>query len=312
MNLHRVGNRTFQQSQGGWYEDFFPGMIIRHWPGRTITEVDNIWLTLLLMNQHPLHIDKAYAASTNFGKTVVNSSITLALVGGLTVQTTSANAIANLGWESVRLHEPVFVGDTLYASTEVLSCRKSRSHPDQGIVRVHTQGTKSTGEVVISFERSFLVSSRGARAPIEGAVMQDLKMEHFEVEIDRSTWLRLRPDMSEPLSGLHGDDAREMMRLAIAMGGGGIFAHCVMGKLLKHIRDISDDMLLDKKYPSDLEIEDFIQPVAAANGEVVTMEREIARIHDRKGPYASMSEHELEQRLAGLLASRGIKITFIN
>lgn len=162
MTLERVDGSTFQERHGGDFEDFFPGMTIRHWPGRTISEADNTWLTLLLMNQHPLHFDEAYAAKTEFGRVLVNSSITLALVGGMTVQATSARAVANLGWDKVRLHEPVFVGDTLYAETEVLESRLSRSRPGQGIVTVRSIGVKSTGEQVISFERSFLVKQRGA------------------------------------------------------------------------------------------------------------------------------------------------------
>ena len=162
MTLERVDGSTFQERHGGDFEDFFPGMTIRHWPGRTIGEADNTWLTLLLMNQHPLHFDEAYAAQTEFGRVLVNSSITLALVGGMTVQATSARAVANLGWDKVRLHEPVFVGDTLYAETEVLESRLSRSRPGQGIVTVRTIGVKSTGEQVISFERSFLVKQRSA------------------------------------------------------------------------------------------------------------------------------------------------------
>lgn len=162
MTLERIDATTFQERYGGDYEDFFPGMVIRHWPGRTITESDNTWLTLLLMNQHPLHFDTAYAEGTEFGRVLVNSSITLALVGGMTVQATSARAVANLGWDNVRLQAPVFVGDTLYAETEVLERRLSKSRPGQGIVTVRSTGRKSTGEVVITFVRSFLVKQREA------------------------------------------------------------------------------------------------------------------------------------------------------
>lgn len=165
MTLERVDETTFQERHGGDYEDFFVGMKIRHWPGRTITETDNTWLTLLLMNQNPLHFDTEYGARSDFGQVLVNSSITLALVGGMTVQATSARAVANLGWDKVRLHAPVFVGDTLYAETEVLACRESASRPGQGIVTVHSRGLKSTGEEVISFTRSFLVKMRGGETP---------------------------------------------------------------------------------------------------------------------------------------------------
>ncbi|GAA4680264.1 MaoC family dehydratase [Streptomyces chumphonensis] len=163
MALRRTGENEYTEEHGGDYEDFEPGMVIRHWPGRTLSEADNTWLTLLLMNQHPLHFDENYAAGTGYGRVLVNSSITLALVGGMTVQALSARAVANLGWDRVRLAEPVFVGDTLYATSRILSKRWSRSRPGQGIVTVETTGTKATGETVIVFERSFLARSREAR-----------------------------------------------------------------------------------------------------------------------------------------------------
>ncbi|MFG2328459.1 MaoC family dehydratase [Streptomyces sp. NPDC048604] len=163
MTLRHVGDNEYVEEHGGDYEDFEPGMVIRHWPGRTISEADNTWLTLLLMNQHPLHFDESYAAGTAYKRILVNSSITLALVGGMTVQALSARAVANLGWDRVRLHEPVFVGDTLYATSRILSKRMSKSRPGQGIVTVETTGTKSTKETVIVFERSFMAWSRDAR-----------------------------------------------------------------------------------------------------------------------------------------------------
>jgi acyl dehydratase len=160
MTLRRIGENEYVEEHGGDYEDFAPGMLIRHWPGRTISEADNTWLTLLLMNQHPLHFDRHYATDTEHGQILVNSSITLALVGGMTVQALSARAVANLGWDRVRVRHPVFVGDTLYATSRILDKRRSRSRPGQGIVTVETTGAKSTGETVIVFERAFLVKSR--------------------------------------------------------------------------------------------------------------------------------------------------------
>ncbi len=160
MTLRRTGENEYTEIHGGDYEDFEVGMIIKHWPGRTITETDNTWLTLLLMNHHPLHFDRVYAEGATYGRIVVNSSITLAMVGGMTVQALSARAVANLGWDRVRLGEPVFVGDTLYARSRILSKRRSHSRPTQGIVAVETTGTKATGETVIVFERFFLVESR--------------------------------------------------------------------------------------------------------------------------------------------------------
>lgn len=160
MTLRKVGGNEYVEELGGDYEDFEPGMVIRHRPGRTISEADNTWLTLLLMNQHPLHFDEHYAARSEYGRILVNSSITLALVGGMTVRALSARAVANLGWDRVRVREPVFVGDTLYATSRVLDKRRSRSRPGQGIVRVETTGAKSTGETVIVFERAFLLRLR--------------------------------------------------------------------------------------------------------------------------------------------------------
>ncbi|RLK53604.1 MULTISPECIES: MaoC family dehydratase [Actinokineospora] len=160
MTLRQVGDNEFVEEHGGDYEDFTAGMVIRHWPGRTISETDNTWLTLLTMNQHPLHFDTAYGAKAEYGQVLVNSGITLCLVGGMTVQALSARAVANLGWDKVRLKDPVFVGDTLYATSRILAKRLSKSRPGNGIITVETTGTKSTGETVITFERSFLVRCR--------------------------------------------------------------------------------------------------------------------------------------------------------
>lgn len=160
MALKRIGEDIYQEVHGGDYEDFYVGMKIIHWPGRTITETDNTWLTLILMNQHPLHFDQNYSRGTEFGRVLVNSSITFALIGGMTVQATSARAIANLGWDDVRIHEPVYVGDTLYAETEITGCRLSRSRSGQGIITVRTTGFKSSRQKVMGFNRSFLVRQR--------------------------------------------------------------------------------------------------------------------------------------------------------
>lgn len=145
---------------GRAYEDFEVDETYRHWPGRTVTETDNVWFTLLTMNTHPLHFDRAYASGTDFGQPLVNSCLTLALVTGMSVSDISQNAVANLGWESVRLDAPVYVGDTLYAETTVIDKRPSRKRPGEGIVRVRTLGRKADGTVVISFERAVLVPMR--------------------------------------------------------------------------------------------------------------------------------------------------------
>lgn len=163
MVLRRVADGEYVEEHGGDYEDFEPGMVIRHWPGRTITETDNTWLTLLTMNQHPLHFDRVYGEGAEFGRVLVNGALTLCLVVGMTVQALSARTVANLGWDRVRLKEPVFVGDTLYATSRVLGKRRSASRPGLGILTVETTGTKSTGQTVIVFERSFLLRCRDAQ-----------------------------------------------------------------------------------------------------------------------------------------------------
>ncbi len=146
---------------GRWYEDFNIGDVYRHWPGRTITETDNTWFTLLTMNTHPLHFDTAYAAKTEFGRPLVNSCLTLSMVVGMSVNDLSQKAIGNLGWGDIKLVKPVFVGDTIYAKSKVLAKRESRSRPTQGIVDVHTIGIKADGEVFMEFDRTFLIPKRG-------------------------------------------------------------------------------------------------------------------------------------------------------
>ena len=157
----RVGDKRFRESYGRYFEDFEIGDVYEHRPGRTITETDNTWFTLLTMNQHPLHFDKEYGAKTEFGKVLVNSCLTISLVTGMSVSDISQKTIANLGWDKVRLSGPVFVGDTLYAESQVLSKRESNSRPKQGIVSVETKGIKQDESVVISFERSMLIPFKG-------------------------------------------------------------------------------------------------------------------------------------------------------
>ena len=144
------------------FEDFEVGREFQHAPGRTVLDADNTWFTLLTMNQHPLHIDAAYAATTEFGRIVVNSCLTLSIVVGMSVADVSQTAVANLGWDKVKLPAPVFVGDTLYASSRVIAARESASRPGQGIVTVETVGKNQDGVVVIEFERAVLIPKRKA------------------------------------------------------------------------------------------------------------------------------------------------------
>jgi acyl dehydratase len=145
---------------GRYYEDFAVGDTYKHWPGRTITAADNTWFTLLTMNQHPIHFDEEYAKKTEFGKPLVNSTLTLAVVVGMSVQDVSQNAVANLGWTDIVMPAPVFNGDTLYAESTVLEKRESKSRPTQGIVTVATRAWKQDGTTVMTFKRSVLVPKR--------------------------------------------------------------------------------------------------------------------------------------------------------
>jgi itaconyl-CoA hydratase len=156
-----VGPNCYRESYGRYLEDFKVGDVYEHRPGRTITESDNTWFTLVTMNQHPLHFDAAYAAKGEFKKPLVNSLLTLSIVAGMSVSDVSQKAIANLGWDKIKLTAPVFVGDTLYAESEVLDVRESKSRPTQGIVTVKTTGKTSEGVVFMTYERSVLIPKRG-------------------------------------------------------------------------------------------------------------------------------------------------------
>lgn len=161
QNIKQVGPQTFRETFGRYFEDFEVGHIYQHRPGRTISETDNTWFTLLTMNTHPLHFDAEYAKASEFGRPLVNSAFTVSLVVGMSVSDVSQKAIANLGWKEIRLPAPVFVGDTLYAESEVLAKRESKSRPTAGIVTVKTLGRKSDGTIVCDFDRSMLIPKRG-------------------------------------------------------------------------------------------------------------------------------------------------------
>jgi len=145
---------------GRHYEDFTVGDTYKHWPGRTISAADNTWFTLLTMNQHPIHFDEEYARKSEFGKPLVNSTLTLAIVVGMSVRDVSQNAVANLGWTDIAMPAPVFNGDTLYAESTVLEKRESKSRPGQGIVTVATRAWKQDDTTVMTFKRSILVPRR--------------------------------------------------------------------------------------------------------------------------------------------------------
>lgn len=147
--------------QGRYFEDFVVGDVYEHPLSRTITSADNIWFTLLTQNTASVHFDHVYAAQTEFGKPLVNSTFTLALVAGQSVSDVSQNVFANLGWTDVSMPAPVFEGDTVSSWSEVLDLRESKSRPDVGIVTVHTEGVKQTGQTVLVFTRSVMVYKRG-------------------------------------------------------------------------------------------------------------------------------------------------------
>ena len=137
------------------------GAVYEHRPGRTLTDADNIQFSLMTMNFHPMHCDAAHAAKSEFGKLLVNSGLTVAVVLGMTVADVSGKAIANLGWQEINLTAPVFAGDTLYAESEVLELRESRSRPTQGIVTTLTRAYNQHGVEVMTVIRSCLVPKLG-------------------------------------------------------------------------------------------------------------------------------------------------------
>ncbi|MBB4210393.1 dehydratase [Rhodothalassium salexigens] len=157
----QVGENRYRESFGRYLEDFKVGDIYEHRPGRTISETDNTWFTLLTMNTHPLHFDAEYASKSEFGRPLVVSSLTVSILLGMSVSDISQKAIANLGWTDIKMTAPVFCGDTLYGESEVVEVRESKSRPTQGIVTVNTKGLNQRGETVCTFTRSVLVPKRG-------------------------------------------------------------------------------------------------------------------------------------------------------
>ena len=153
--------------QGRFFEDFEIGDVYEHGLGRTVTQADNIWFTLLTQNTARVHFDAHYAAQTEFGRPLVNSAFTIALVTGQSVNDVSYNVMANLGWDEVRLPNPLFEADTVYSWSEVVAKRESRSRPDVGIVTVRTTGTNQHGVSVITFTRTVMVYRRG-KGPVPG------------------------------------------------------------------------------------------------------------------------------------------------
>ena len=157
----KISENRYREDFGFYFEDFAVGQIIEHRPGRTITQTDNTWMTLLTMNTAQLHFDAHYAEKTEWKKPLVDSTLTLAIITGMTVNTISKKVVANLEWDKVKLLKPIFEGDTIYAETEVLSKRESTSRPEQGIVTVETRGIKQNGEIFMTFQRTVLIYKKG-------------------------------------------------------------------------------------------------------------------------------------------------------
>lgn len=147
---------------GRFFEDFAVGDVYQHPLGRTVSETDNTWFTLLTMNTNQMHFNAAYAARSEFGRPLVVSTLTLAIAVGQSVTDLTQNAFANLGWDDIRLPSPVFAGDTLWSESIVLEKRESASRPHAGIVTVRTRTLNQDGTEVCSFLRTVYVYKQGA------------------------------------------------------------------------------------------------------------------------------------------------------
>lgn len=156
-----VAPQRYRESYGRYFEQFVVGDVYEHRPGRTITEADNIWFALLTMNQHPAHCDSHFSKETEFGKPLVLSPLTVAIMTGQSVSDVSQKAVANLGWKDIKMLKPVFVGDTLYSETEVLEKRESEKRPQQGIVTIKTIAKNQDGVIVCEFIRVMLIWKQG-------------------------------------------------------------------------------------------------------------------------------------------------------
>lgn len=161
QNWKQVGPQRYRETFGRYYEDFQIGDVYEHRPGKTVTEYDNHLFTMLTLNTHPIHFDAEYAKGSEFGRNLVVSPYTLALLIGMSVTDCSQKAIANLGMDAVKFTAPVFAGDTLYAESEVLAKRESATRPGQGIVTIRTLGKNQDGTIVCTFDRNMLIPARG-------------------------------------------------------------------------------------------------------------------------------------------------------
>ena len=147
---------------GGWFEDFEEGQIFKHWPGKTITEMDNHLFSLLTMNDNPLHTDANYMSEHQHGKILVNGLLVMSLVVGMSVRQTSGKAVANLVYENVTHDGPTFHGDTIYAESEVLDVIPSKSRSDRGLIYIESRGINQNGDKVLTLRRKFLVKRKNS------------------------------------------------------------------------------------------------------------------------------------------------------
>jgi acyl dehydratase len=146
---------------GRWFEDLPPGTVVQHAVRRTVTETDNVLFTTMTMNPAAMHLDFEYAAKSEFGKPLVNSMFTIALVVGISVtELTLGTIVAQLGLSDVRFPAPVFHGDTIRVESEVVSARESKSRPDAGIVVFEHRAYNQRDQLVCSAQRSGLMHKR--------------------------------------------------------------------------------------------------------------------------------------------------------
>ena len=151
-----------RETFGGWFDDFEPGQVFKHWPGKTVTEMDNHLFSLITMNHNPLHLDENVMSGHTHGRILVNGVYVMGLAVGMSVRDTSGKAIANLEYERVTHDGPVFHGDTIYAESEVLEVTPSQSRPDRGVVHIETRAHNQNGNRVLTLRRRFLVRKRPA------------------------------------------------------------------------------------------------------------------------------------------------------
>lgn len=150
-----------RENFGKYFEELEVEDVYKHWPGKTISESDNNLFSLLTMNHHPLHSDKQYCKSQPYKKILVCGPLVISIVVGMTVSEISGKAIANLDYERITHDRPVFIGDTIYAETEILEKRESKSKPDRGIVYVETRAYNQDGNKVLTLRRHVLIPKKG-------------------------------------------------------------------------------------------------------------------------------------------------------